>query len=108
MHGIQKEVPKDRIANWYISAGRCRHAWKSHIRSSSGSGDGSTLYVYGKMGGQYKVIGGKLLTDSRKVRYPVRNLQTREYPGFPTDLVVPFLAKVFNNTGSQSGGGNYL
>ncbi|MDD3616004.1 MAG: UDP-N-acetylglucosamine 1-carboxyvinyltransferase [Lachnospiraceae bacterium] len=92
LHGIQKEVPKDRIAaGTYLLAGAATRG-KVTLDQAPVQEMEAILYVYGKMGGQYKVIGGKLLTDSRKVRYPVRNLQTREYPGFPTDLQSPFLA----------------
>ena len=57
------------------------------------------LSVYHKMGGQYEVKGGKLISDSRNLKYPAAYLETEEYPGFPTDLQSPLLAVCAGVTG---------
>ena len=50
------------------------------------------LEVYRKMGGQYEWNSGKLVADSRRVRFPVPLTETAVYPGFPTDLQSPLMA----------------
>lgn len=44
------------------------------------------------MGGQYEWNSGKLVADSRRVRFPVPLTETAVYPGFPTDLQSPLMA----------------
>ncbi len=50
------------------------------------------MKVYRKMGGQYRVSGDKLFTDSSRVGRAVPYVETESYPGFPTDLQSPLLA----------------
>ena len=52
----------------------------------------AVLDVYQKMGGQYEVKSGTLVTDSSRVGLPVPYLETAAYPGFPTDLQSPLAA----------------
>ena len=44
------------------------------------------------MGGQYEFNSGKLLADSRRATKAVSFVETKEYPGFPTDLQSPLMA----------------
>ena len=50
------------------------------------------LRVYQKIGGQYEGKSGKLKVNGKSVRYPVGDLETQTYPGFPTDLQSPVMA----------------
>lgn len=51
------------------------------------------LYVYGKMGGQYKVIGGKLLNSPKKgSRLPCSKSLGQNILDFPQICSTPFLA----------------
>ena len=52
----------------------------------------AVLEVYRKMGGQYRVAGDTLFTDSSRVGKAVPYVETAGYPGFPTDLQSPLLA----------------
>ncbi|MDY2939271.1 MAG: UDP-N-acetylglucosamine 1-carboxyvinyltransferase [Fusicatenibacter sp.] len=85
-------VPPDRIAaGTYLMAGA---ATRGRIILEDAPVDemGAVLDVYEKMGGQYAVIGGTLVTDSRNVHLAVPYLETSGYPGFPTDLQSLYLA----------------
>ena len=86
------QVPADRIvAGTYLLAGAATRG-KITLDNAPEEEMSALLSVYYKMGGQYEVKGGKLLTDSRNLKYPAAYLETEEYPGFPTDLQSPFLA----------------
>ena len=61
----------------------------------------SVLHVYEKMGGQWEYFGGKLKANAEKIGYPVCNLVTASYPGFPTDMqsiLLPVLLSVSGNS----------
>lgn len=85
-------VPADRIvAGTYLLAGAITRGVVSLLGAPAEEMK-ALLDVYAKMGGQYEVIGGKLVADSRRLRCPVKDLKTACYPGFPTDLQSPLLA----------------
>ncbi len=59
------------------------------------------LNVYEKIGGQWDYIGGKLIANAEGVRYPISNLVTASYPGFPTDMqsiLLPVLLTISGNS----------
>ncbi|MGI6006801.1 MAG: UDP-N-acetylglucosamine 1-carboxyvinyltransferase [Ruminococcus sp.] len=79
-------VPPDRIAaGTYLFAGAITRG-RVTLMNAPVEELTSILKVYEKMGGQYGGNSGKLVTDSRQVRYPVPYLETASYPGFPTDM----------------------
>lgn len=86
LHPVCYKVPADRIAaGTYICAAAatrgCCVLAKAPVQEMQ-----SVLAVYEKMGGQWEAIGGKLKVNAVNVRYPVRQLVTAAYPGFPTDM----------------------
>ena len=92
LHGTQFQVPSDRIvAGTYLLAGAATRG-KVTLIDAPVLEMQALLSLYLKMGGQYEVSSGKLIADSRFLRYPVEDLKTGCYPGFPTDLQSPLLA----------------
>lgn len=90
--GTKMQIPADRIVTGtYICAAA---ATRGHIViENAPEGELDTfLQVYRKMGGQYEWNSGKLVADSRRVRFPVPLTETAVYPGFPTDLQSPLMA----------------
>ena len=59
------------------------------------------LEVYRKIGGQYKVKSGKLIADGTGVSHAVSFLETKVYPGFPTDLQSPLMAVLATLSGES-------
>lgn len=93
------QVPADRIvAGTYLLAGAATRG-QIILDQAPDEEMSALLSVYHKMGGQYEVKGGKLISDSRKLKYPAAYLETEEYPGFPTDLQSPLLAVCAGVTG---------
>lgn len=92
LEDVEFEIPPDRIvAGTYLCAGaitRGRVTLENVILEEIEA----FLDVYQKMGGQYEVNSGKLLTDSRRVELAIPYLETEVYPGFPTDLQSPMMA----------------
>ena len=85
-------VPADRIvAGTYLLAGAATRG-KISLEGAPVGELRAVLDVYQKMGGQYAVKGGTLVTDSSRVGLPVSYLETAGYPGFPTDLQSPLAA----------------
>ena len=79
-------IPSDRIAaGTYLFAGAITRG-RVTLHRAPVEELTSILQVYEKMGGQYYRNSGKLVTDSRRIRYPVPYLETEAYPGFPTDM----------------------
>ena len=79
-------IPPDRIAaGTYLFAGAATRG-RVTLHHAPVEELTSILQVYEKMGGQYYRNSGKLVTDSRRIRYPVPYLETESYPGFPTDM----------------------
>lgn len=90
--GTKMQIPADRIVTGtYLCAAA---ATRGHIViENAPEGELDTfLQVYRKMGGQYEWNSGKLVADSRRVRFPVPLTETAVYPGFPTDLQSPLMA----------------
>ena len=88
----EADVPPDRIvAGTYMCAAA---AARSEILLENVPLDemGAFLEVYRKMGGQYGGDSGKLKVSGREVKNPVLGIETRSYPGFPTDLQSPVMA----------------
>jgi len=93
------QVPADRIvAGTYLLAGAATRG-QIILDQAPDEEMSALLSVYHKMGGQYEVKGGKLISDSRNLKYPAAYLETEEYPGFPTDLQSPLLAVCAGVTG---------
>ena len=91
--------PADRIvAGTYLLAGAATRG-QIILDQAPDEEMSALLSVYHKMGGQYEVKGGKLISDSRNLKYPAAYLETEEYPGFPTELQSPLLAVCAGVTG---------
>lgn len=92
LSGARFPIPSDRIvAGTYLLAGAATRGVVC-LEGAPAEEMGAVLAVYRKMGGQYKVKGGKLIADSRRVCRPAGEVVTGSYPGFPTDLQSPLLA----------------
>lgn len=98
IHGVEElkdaefEIPPDRIAaGTYLCAGAITRGQVT-LENVILEEIKAFLDVYQKMGGQYEVNSGKLLTDSRRVENVIPYLETDVYPGFPTDLQSPLMA----------------
>ena len=92
MKGGDMQVPPDRIvAGTYLCASAATRG-KIEIENPPEGELTAFLEVYRKMGGQYEWNSGKLVADSRRVRFPVPLTETAVYPGFPTDLQSPLMA----------------
>lgn len=92
LHDSTFQVPPDRIvAGTYLCAAAATRG-KICIENPPLSEMSAFLGVYGKMGGQYDVIGGKLIADASGACGPVTRLETDVYPGFSTDLQSPVMA----------------
>ena len=92
LHPTEYTVPADRIvAGTYLFAGAATRG-KISLENAPVEELQAVLEVYQKMGGQYEVKSGTLITDSSQVREPVPFLETAAYPGFPTDLQSPLAA----------------
>ena len=92
MKGGDMQVPPDRIvAGTYLCAVAATRG-KIEIQNPPEGELTAFLEVYRKMGGQYEWNSGKLVADSRQVRFPVPLTETSVYPGFPTDLQSPLMA----------------
>jgi UDP-N-acetylglucosamine 1-carboxyvinyltransferase len=90
--GGDMQVPPDRIvAGTYLCASAATRG-KIEIENPPEGELTAFLEVYRKMGGQYEWNSGKLVADSRRVRFPVPLTETAVYPGFPTDLQSPLMA----------------
>ena len=90
--GGDMKVPADRIAaGTYLCAAAATRG-KIIIENPPEGELDAFLEVYRKIGGQYEGKSGKLIADGSGVRFPVPFLETKEYPGFPTDLQSPLMA----------------
>lgn len=89
---VEFTVPADRIvAGTYLLAGAatrgCITLERAPVEEMA-----AVLDTYEKMGGQYEANSGKLVADSRQIRYPLSFVETEVYPGLPTDLQSQLLA----------------
>ncbi len=85
-------VPPDRIvAGTYLLAAAATRGRITIENPPLGEMDG-ILEVYRKMGGQYDILGGKLIVNGKNTGSPLELLETEVYPGFPTDLQSPAMA----------------
>lgn len=101
LHPAEFSVPSDRIvAGTYLFAGAATRG-KIALESAPVEEMEAVLGVYQKMGGQYQVKSGTLVTDSSRVRKAVPFLETAGYPGFPTDLQSPMAAVCATLEGSS-------
>lgn len=85
-------VPPDRIAAGTLLLAGAVTRGRVTLLQAPGEELCSLLSLYQKMGGQYLVRGGTLVTDSRGVCRPLPLAETAVYPGFPTDLQPLLLA----------------
>lgn len=89
---VEFTVPADRIvAGTYLLAGAATRG-KIVLEYAPAEEMTAILDAYKKMGGQYEVISGKLVADSRNIGHPLAYIATDVYPGLPTDLQSPLLA----------------
>lgn len=85
-------VPPDRIvAGTYLCAAAATRG-RICIENPPVSELSAFLGIYGKMGGQYDMVGGKLVADASNAHGPITRLETEVYPGFSTDLQSPVMA----------------
>ncbi|MCI9547356.1 MAG: UDP-N-acetylglucosamine 1-carboxyvinyltransferase [Lachnospiraceae bacterium] len=92
LHDSEFYTPPDRIvAGTYLCAAAITRG-KIVIENPPVKELPAFLGVYGKMGGQYDMVGGKLVADGSKAYGPVSRLETEVFPGFSTDLQSPVMA----------------
>lgn len=92
LSGGEMQVPPDRIvAGTYMCAAAITRS-EIIIENVPVEEMEAFLRVYQKIGGQYEGKSGKLKVNGKSVRYPVGDLETQTYPGFPTDLQSPVMA----------------
>lgn len=101
LRGCSFEIPPDRIvAGTYLCASAITRG--RIILEDFPTGElEAFLEVYRKIGGQYQVVGGKLVADSQRVDVCIPYLQTEVYPGFPTDLQSPLMAVLTTISGKS-------
>ncbi len=101
LKGGEMEVPPDRIvAGTYLCA--CAATRGKIVLENPPDGElDAFLEVYRKMGGQYKGKSGKLIADASGVGNPIPFLETKVYPGFPTDLQSPLMAVLATISGES-------
>ena len=86
LRDVEYTIPTDRIV-----AGTCLYA-AAATRGQIGLKDvdpqemKSVLRVYEKMGGQWEMRSGTLRANAAGIRFPVEQVCTMPYPGFPTDM----------------------
>lgn len=86
------QIPADRIAaGTYVCASAATRG-EGVLLDAPVREMGALLLAYEKIGGQYTYKSGKLSLCSFQAVKPVGVLQTRPYPGFPTDLQSVFMA----------------
>ena len=92
LHDSEFTIPPDRIvAGTYLCAAAVTRG-RVCLENPPVSELSAFLGIYGKMGGQYDVVGGKLIAEAAGADGPVRRLETEVYPGFSTDLQSPVMA----------------
>lgn len=85
-------VPTDRIvAGTYLLAGAITRGTVT-LENAPVEEMGSILQAYEKMGGQYELSSGKLITNSGRICSPLLFIETKVYPGLPTDLQSQLMA----------------
>ncbi len=86
------EIPPDRIvAGTYLCAAAITRG-KICLENPPVLELSAFLGIYGKMGGQYDMVGGKLIADASGANGAVGLVETEVYPGFSTDLQSPVMA----------------
>jgi len=101
LHDTEYTVPADRIAaGTYLYAGAITRGKITLINPPMDELT-AILEVYEKMGGQYEVNSGKLVSNSNLVSEAISFVETSEYPGFPTDMqsVLMAVMTTLNGTG---------
>lgn len=92
LHDSEFTIPPDRIvAGTYLCAAAITRG-RICLENPPVSELSAFLGIYGKMGGQYDMVGGKLIADASRADGPVTRLETEVYPGFSTDLQSPVMA----------------
>jgi len=100
LHDTEYTVPADRIAaGTYLYAGAITRGKVTLINAPIDELK-ATLEVYEKMGGQYEVNSGKLVSNSNSVSEAISFVETSEYPGFPTDMQSVLMAVMTTLSGS--------
>ena len=102
LQGGDMEIPPDRIvAGTYLFAAAATRG-KITIENPPGGEMEAFLEVYRKMGGQYEWNSGKLVANATEIKFPVKDVETEAYPGFPTDLQSPLMAVLATIPGVSS------
>ena len=92
LHGTEMLIPADRIVTGtYLCAAAASRGSVTVENAPEGEME-AFLEVYRKMGGQYDILGGKLIVNGKNTGFPLELLETEVYPGFPTDLQSPAMA----------------
>lgn len=92
LHDSEFLVPPDRIvAGTYLCAAAITRG-NICLENPPVSELSAFLNVYGKMGGQYEITGGRLKAYAGGASGSVALLETEVYPGFSTDLQSPVMA----------------
>ena len=86
LRNVEFTVPTDRIvAGTYLFAAAATRGIVE-LLDAPVEEMGAVLRIYEKMGGQWERNSVKLKADARRIRYPVSDVETACYPGFPTDM----------------------
>lgn len=89
LYGTEMLIPADRIVTGtYLCAAAASRGSVTVENAPEGEME-AFLEVYRKMGGQYDILGGKLIVNGKNTGSPLKLLETEVYPGFPTDLQSP-------------------
>ncbi len=92
LHDSAFQTPPDRIVTGTYLCAAAITRGKITIENPPIAELPAFLGVYGKMGGQYDMVGGKLIADGRKAYGAVSLVETEVFPGFSTDLQSPVMA----------------
>ena len=95
-------IPPDRIvAGTYLCAAAATRS-EITLRNVPEQELQAFLEVYQKIGGQYQANGGTLEANGKRAVQPIALVETKNYPGFPTDLQAPLMAVLTGAQGRSS------
>lgn len=95
-------VPPDRIvAGTYLCAAAATRS-EITLRNVPEQELQAFLEVYQKIGGQYQANSGTLEVNGKRAVQPIALVETKNYPGFPTDLQAPLMAVLTGAQGRSS------
>ena len=86
LRNVEFTVPADRIvAGTYLFAAAATRG-SVELLGAPVEEMKTVLCIYEKMGGQWEIRSGTLRANAAGIRFPVEQVCTMPYPGFPTDM----------------------